>query len=104
MSVGPGQMAEHPNESLFFVSNFNNNSVGVYDLRLGPHGELVHEITAVGENPYAILPHPNGKIAVVANYTGEVDETHLAQSSLAILDIDPQSPTYLEILSRLVNE
>ena len=26
MSVGPGQMAEHPNESLLFVSNFNHNT------------------------------------------------------------------------------
>ena len=103
MSIGPGQMAKHPTEEMLFVTNFNTNSVSVYDLRLGPHGELVKEIDAVGENPYGIAIRPDGKYAVVAVYTGEVDETSLAESKLVILDTDPESPTYLEVISEVVN-
>ena len=57
----------------------------------------------VGENPYALRFSPDGSILAVANYAGEVEEAHTA-SSIALLDGDPTSPTFLQAKTWLVNK
>jgi hypothetical protein len=56
----------------------------------------------LGENPYTLRLDPTGRYAVVANYTGEVVD-HTVHSSLAVVDVDPTSPTFLSVLTWLVN-
>lgn len=100
-AVGPGQMILHPDGAHLFVTNFNNNSVSVYDLSLGPLGTLVGEVEDIGENPYAIVLSPDGTRAVVGNYSGEVGD--FVSSTLVILDADPDSPTFLDPITWVVN-
>jgi YVTN family beta-propeller protein len=102
-SIGPGQMALHPDGTTLFVTNFNENSVSVFDLSLGIHGQLVRTIPMVGENPYGIAMHPDGTHAVIGNYTGETDDRGVSHSTLAVIDVDPSSATYLEVLTWIVN-
>ncbi|MBM4366801.1 MAG: hypothetical protein FJ102_11350 [Deltaproteobacteria bacterium] len=101
-NVGPGQMAMHPTESLLFVTNFNDNSLSVYDLSLGPLGTQVGQVDNIGENPYAVAISPDGAYAIVANYSGEVGE-HVS-STLVVLDADPASPSFLEPLTWIANQ
>jgi YVTN family beta-propeller protein len=103
-NVGPGQMALHPDGTRLFVTNFNDNSVSVFDLTLGTHGMLVGTIPLVGENPYAIAISPDGAHAVVGNFTGEEDAESVAHSTLAVIDIDRDSSSYLEVLTWIVND
>jgi DNA-binding beta-propeller fold protein YncE len=103
-SIGPGQMALDATRETLFVTNFNDNSVSVFDLSLGIHGQLVHTISMVGENPYAIAIHPDGDHAVVGNFTGEMDDEKVSHSTLAVIDIDPDSASYLEVLTWIVND
>ncbi len=102
-SIGPAQIALHPDGRRLFLTNFNANSIAVYDLSLGPYGEQVAEVDLVGENPYAITITPDGKYAIFANYAGEVSEDGLVESTLGVLDVDESSPTYLEVLTWLAN-
>lgn len=103
MSIGPGQLLLHPDGRRLFVSNFNANSVSVYDLRLGTVGLEVAEVTLIGENPYAMALTPDGTQLVVGNYTGETVPNGLAESTLVVLDVNEESPTYLEPLTWVVN-
>jgi DNA-binding beta-propeller fold protein YncE len=65
----------------------------------------------VGENPAAIVLSPDGKRAVVANHAGELlrvrDDRRsgntLASATLAVVDIDPSSPSYLSVLTWIKN-
>ncbi|GDX81907.1 hypothetical protein LBMAG42_37180 [Deltaproteobacteria bacterium] len=100
-AVGPGQMILHPDGVHLFVTNFNNNSVSVYDLSLGPLGTLVGEVENIGENPYAIALSPDGTRAVVGNYSGEVGD--FVSSTLVFLDADPSSATFLDPITWVVN-
>jgi hypothetical protein len=102
-NVGPAQLAMHPDGHHMLVTNFNDNSVSAYDLSLGPTGTLVAQTEAVGENPYAIAISPDGTLAAVANYTGEV-EGEATSSTIALLDADPASPTFLQVKTWLVNK
>jgi len=102
-SVGPAQLLAHPDGRRLFVTNFNTNSIGVYDLDLGPYGTLVAEVDQVGENPYAIVLHPDEQHVVFANYTGKTSESGYAESTLAVLDVDESSPTYLQVLTWIGN-
>ncbi|MCP4804506.1 MAG: beta-propeller fold lactonase family protein [Proteobacteria bacterium] len=100
-SVGPAGLAVVGDR--LYVSNFNANSIGVYDLRLGIYGELIDEVSMVGENPHTLSVSPDGTQLAVANYLGEVIDGR-ASSSIVLLDIDPDSPGYLDVLARVVNE
>lgn len=102
-TLGPGGLALHPDGRRLFVTNFNDNSVALVDLSLGTYGMLVDEVEDVGENPYAIAISPDGRLAAVANYSGEVTEDRETSSTIAILDIDEDSSTYLEVLTWVVN-
>ncbi len=100
-AVGPAQMAMHPDGQHLFVSNFNHNSVSVFDLTLGPLGTLVAQSEGIGENPYSIAISPDGTRAVVANYSGEVDG--FVSSTLVVLDADPASATFAKPITWIVN-
>ncbi len=100
-SIGPAQLAL--NGDLLYVSNFNANSISVYDLRLGAYGERIEDIELLGESPHALSLSPDGSLLAVAEYVGAVSE-HRASSSLAIIDVDPDSATFLQVLARAVNQ
>lgn len=100
--VGPAQLVVHPDGRRLLVSNFNANSITVYDLELGPYGTLVGEVPLVGENPYSMALTPDGRYAVFGNFSGEVTDT-LVESTIGILDVDPESPTYLSVLTWIAN-
>lgn len=100
-AVGPGQMAMHPDGVHLFVTNFNANSVSVFDLTLGPLGTLVAQAEGIGENPYALAITPDGTRAVVANYSGEVDD--YVSSTLVVLDADPANPAFGSPITWIVN-
>ncbi len=99
-SVGPSQLVEHLD--WLFVANFNANTVGVYDQRLGNYGSLMHEIEGLGENPHALSVSPDGSLMAVANYTGDVGDG-FAESSISLVDVDPDSPTWLQVVARVAN-
>ncbi|MCB9762874.1 MAG: hypothetical protein H6739_23945 [Alphaproteobacteria bacterium] len=101
VALGPAQVVLRDN--LLFVTNFNDNTIGVYDLRLGAYGALIHEIGPLGENPYSMAISPDGTLLAVADYVGELDGLRVS-SSLSIVDIDPESPTWLEVVARIVNQ
>jgi hypothetical protein len=109
--VGPAGMAMHPDGQRLFVTGFNTNNLMVYDLTLGTRGMLVGEVPNVGENPAAILLSPDGKKALVANHAGELFNvregnragTQLASATLAVVDIDPTSPSYLSVIAWIKN-
>ena len=102
-AIGPARLAIHPDGQRLFVTNFNANSVSAYDLELGPYGTAFAEVPNVGENPYAIAISPDGRYAVFGNYSGEAVPSGLTESTLAVLDIDPESPTYLSVLTWITN-
>ncbi len=101
--VGPGQMALHPDGRHLFVTNFNDNSVSVYDLSLGPVGTLVGEIPEIGENPYSIAISPDGRRAAVAMFSGEVEDAS-THSTLVWIDVDETSAGWLQPLTWVVNK
>lgn len=101
--VGPAQMALHPDGEHLFVTNFNDNSVSVFDLSLGAAGTLVAEARDLGENPYAIRLNDAGTRAYVAFYAGEV-EGKVTQSTLGVFDADPASADFLQPLTWVVNQ
>ncbi len=102
-SAGPTGLALLPGGDTLLVTNFNDNSLGVYDLRMGAYGQLVGEATFLGENPHVVRVSPDGKHAVVACYEGELDET-IVNSTLAVIDVDPSSDTWLEVVTWITNQ
>ncbi|RME25427.1 MAG: hypothetical protein D6798_09010 [Deltaproteobacteria bacterium] len=102
-SVGVGRILLHPDGRRLFVTNFNANSIGVVDLDLGPYGTLTDEVMLVGENPFAMALSPDDRFLVFGNYNGEVSEDGVAESTLGVLDVDEDSPTYLEVLTWITN-
>jgi len=102
-SIGPGGLVLAPDGRRLFVTNYNDNSVSLIDLSLGSVGALTATVPDVGENPYAITLSPSGEQAVIANYRGEVNDDLEVSSTLAVLDIDEASPTYLKVLTWVVN-
>ncbi len=99
-SVGPAGLAVR--DGRLFVSNFNANSVGVYDLGLGLDGALVDELRNLGENPLAVALSPDGSLLAVSLFVGETS-TGTAESNIALVDVDPDSASYLDVVARIVN-
>lgn len=100
-SMGPGTMVIDSIYNRLFVSNFNANSVSVFDLSVGG-GIQIAEIQSMGENPYAMVLTPDGNHLVVSNYTGDVVED-VAHSTLAIFDVNPDSATAYTLQTQVVN-
>ncbi len=101
-SVGPGQMLLHPDGKRMFVSNFNRNSITTFDLTMGPYGTVLNDTPNVGENPYSLALSPDGNTLVFGNYTGVVED-NVTHSSIGLLDVKEESPSYLEVLTWIVN-
>jgi DNA-binding beta-propeller fold protein YncE len=95
-------MALSPSSDLLFVTSFRENALVVYDLELGPWGEEIRRITGLGENPHLVRLTPDGRYAVVANYLGDVEDG-VVHSTLAVVDIDPTSDTFLDVVTRIKN-
>lgn len=85
-----------------FVPHFRDNSVSVFDLDRGDFGELVGYIPNIGENPHVARLSPDGRHVAIANFLGEVEDGFVS-STITILDADPDSPTFLDVVTTLVN-
>lgn len=101
-NLGPGRVLFHPDGRYAFVSNFNDNSVAVYDFALGAPATLVALVDDLGENPYAMAIDPSGTRLWVANLTGEV-RGEAAAATLVAIDVDPASPDFLTPIGWVVN-
>jgi DNA-binding beta-propeller fold protein YncE len=99
---GGGDMAMTADERYLLVPHFRQNGVSVFDLDDGAIGSELAWIPNVGENPTEVVISPDQRWAVVANYVGEVVDNQ-AKSSLAVIDLDPSSETWLEVVAWLVN-
>ncbi len=102
VSAGPTGLALLPDGNTLLVTNFNDNSLGVYDLRMGAYGQLVGEVTFLGENPHTVRVSPDGRYAVVACYEGDIGDTSV-NSTLAVIDVDATSDTWLEVITWIAN-
>lgn len=100
--IGGDGMALTADERQLLVTHFRGNALSVFDLEAGAWATEVSFIQNIGENPHQVEISPDGRYAVVANYLGTVDDVTVS-SNLAIVDIDPSSENYLEIVTWLVN-
>jgi hypothetical protein len=89
-------------DNVLFVTHFSDNALFAFDLDRGVFGEQIGRVDAIGENPHTVSITPDGRFALVANYLGGVDEG-LTSGTLAVIDVDPDSPTYLEVLTWVTN-
>lgn len=101
-AMGPAGLAVSDDARWVFATHFRDNSLTVFDRGLGAWGEVVRTIPNVGENPHLVRISPDGRHAVIANFAGEVDESQ-SSSTLSVVDIDPSSPTFLQVVTRIVN-
>lgn len=88
---------------LLLVPHFQDNSLSVVDLAMGANGQEIRHLAHIGENPHLVRVSPDGRRAVVANYAGVIDDRRV-ESNLAVVDLDPDSPTYLQVLTRITNQ
>jgi DNA-binding beta-propeller fold protein YncE len=100
--MGPGTMLIDEIHNRLFVSNFNANSVTVFDLSI-QGGTQVAELETLGENPYAMALSPDGNSLIVSNYTGDVLD-NVSHSTLSVFDVNPTSPTTLTLQTQVVNQ
>ena len=84
-----------------FVSNFNRNSITIYDLEMGPYGMMISDTPMSVRTPTAWCS-PSTATLVFENYTGEVDD-NLTHASIGLLDVNEDSSTTREVLTWLVN-
>lgn len=101
--VGSAGMALVPGQGLLIATHFRDNSVSVFDLRAGDFGEEIRYLPDVGENPHLARVTPDGRFALIANYLGVVTQGEVG-SSLAVLDLRPDSPTWLQIITLVKNQ
>ncbi|MEQ1564779.1 MAG: hypothetical protein ABMA64_03990 [Myxococcota bacterium] len=101
-TIGGAGMALTADERYLLITHFRGNGLSVYDLERGLYGEEIAWLPNLGENPHAVEISPDGRWAVVANYLGEVDGETVS-STLTVVDLDPDSETYLEAVTWLAN-
>ena len=101
-AIGGAGMALTDDERTLLVTHFRDNSLFAFDLSLGDFGEPIAYAPYLGENPHVVRIAPDGRTAVVANYVGDVVDK-LASSTLVVIDLDPESDTYLEPLTWIAN-
>jgi len=89
-------------DELLLVPHFRDNSLSVFDLGLGAYGAEIAYLPYLGENPHLVRVSPDGRWAVVAVYLGDVDDEQ-SSSTLAIVDLDPNSATYLQATNWIRN-
>lgn len=103
--LGAGSLAytTSPLQDLLLVPHFRDNSVTVFEVHPGEaEATPLRYLRDVGENPHMVRISPDGRYAVVANQQGDVDE-NLAASTLTLIDLDPTSPTWLEVVGQVAN-
>ena len=101
-SMGPGTMLIDEVHNRLFVSNFNANSISVFDLSV-QNGVQIAEIDTWGENPYAMALTPDAGTLVVSNYTGDVVE-NVAHGTLSVIDVNPLSESVYTVQTQVVNQ
>ena len=100
--VGAAGLALSQDENLLLAAHFRDNSVVAVDLTMGAYGEVVRRIAEVGENPHVVRFAPDGTYAAIGLYSGDVVD-NVSSSTIAILNTDPESPDYLEVMTWLAN-
>lgn len=100
--LGGGDMDLSPDGRYLWVPQYADNSVSVFDLELGEMGQEIARIPFIGEGPHQVRITPDGRYAYVANYLGEVNDNEVSPT-IAIIDADPTSPTFLTPLTWLGN-
>lgn len=101
-SYSGGRAALTPDERTLVVPHFRGNGVSVFDLGMSAFGAEIAWIPNVGENPHVAKVSPDGQWAVIANYLGDVVDGTVS-STLAIIDLRPDSASYLETVAWLKN-
>lgn len=100
--MGPSGLALHPDGHTLYVANFNENSLAAYDLRMAGYGALVSQTPFLCENPSVVRLSPDGRYGAVGCYVGQVEDGRV-DSEVVIVDADPTSPRWMEVLTRVVN-
>ena len=102
VSVGPAAMKLSADGSRAYVVNFNDNSLYIMDLHAGARGAILAIVDGLDENPWEVELTPDGTRAYVANYYG-VGEVPVQHSTIQVIDVDEDSPTFGRVLTRLTN-
>lgn len=102
-AMGGAGMALTPDGRYLLVAHTRGNGVAVFDLEQGAFGAEIAWLADVGEDPHLIRIAPDGRHAVVANYVGDVLDDNSSSSTLAVIDIDPASPDFLQVVTWLAN-
>lgn len=107
--LGPIGLAMTRDGRYLWVANANGNSVYTIDLTLGTVGEVVQVARDVGEIPVALALSPDEKYLMIANYVGEVEYKDaelgmgVPHAFIAVLDADPTSTTFGQVVAQLKN-
>lgn len=99
---GAGDMDLSADGRYLWVPEYSANSVVVFDLTLGEYGAEIGRIPYIGEAPHLVRLSPDGRLAFVANYLGEVTDNAVSPT-IAVIDADPTSPSFLAPLTWLGN-
>ena len=102
VSVGPSAMEINAAADRAYVVNFNHNSLYVVDLDAGARGNVLAIVDTLDENPWEVALSPDEKLAYVANYYG-VGDVPVQHSTIQVVDVDEDSPTFGRVLTRLTN-
>jgi DNA-binding beta-propeller fold protein YncE len=102
VSVGPAAMEINEAADRAYVVNYNHNSLYVLDLDAGARGNVLAIVDTLDENPWEVALSPDEKLAYVANYYG-VGDVPAQHSTLQVVDVDEDSPTFGRVLTRLSN-
>ena len=105
ISGGPTNIVLSPDQTLAYVAHYNDNSVHVYRLDMSRDPILVDVIDGLGEEPFDLTLSPDGLTLFVANYVGELEgpTQNVVHSTLSVIDLDPDSPTYHQVSTTLRN-
>ena len=106
--VGPIGFAIRQDGRYMWVAAANANSVVTIDLaRKNGLGEVSAITRDVGELPSALVLSPDERYLFVSNYIGEIDvqedKRQVVHSTIAVLDADPDSPTFGRLIARIKN-
>ncbi len=105
VNVGPANIVLTADGTRAYVAHFNANLIQVYDLTKGAYGKPIAVAEGLGEEPFDLALSPDEKILYVANYTGELSgyESNVVHSTVQVIDVDEESPTWLQVLTTLRN-
>ncbi len=105
ISGGPTNVVLSPDETLAYVAHYNDNSVHVYRLDAGRDPVLIDVIEGMGDEPFDVALSPDGTTLYVANYVGELEgpKQSVVHSTITVVDVDPTSPTYHQVVTTLRN-